>query len=63
MNDWRKVLLAPEDSLEHTIKVLHNGGCRIALVADKFGVLLGTVTDGDIRRALIKHLTMEAPIS
>ena len=63
MNDWRKVLLTPEDSLEHTIKVLHKGGCRIALVVDKFGVLLGTITDGDIRRALIKQLTMENPVS
>ena len=63
MNDWRKVLLTPEDSLEHTIKVLHKGGCRIALVVDKFGVLLGTITDGDIRRALIKQLTMEKPVS
>ena len=63
MNDWRKVLLAPEDSLEHAINVLHKGGCRIALVVDKFGVLLGTITDGDIRRALIKQLTMENPVS
>ena len=63
MDDWRKVLLAPEDSLERAIKVLHEGGCRIALVADKFGMLLGTVTDGDIRRALINQLTMESPVS
>jgi dTDP-glucose pyrophosphorylase len=63
MNDWKKILLAPEDSLEHAIKVLHEGGCRIALVTDKFGVLLGTVTDGDIRRALINQLTMESPVS
>jgi len=63
MDDWRKVLLTPKDSLERTIKVLHEGGCRIALVADKFGMLLGTVTDGDIRRALINQLTMESPVS
>jgi len=63
MDDWRKVLLTPKDSLERTIKVLHEGGCRIALVADKFGMLLGTVTDGDIRRALINQLTMESSVS
>jgi len=63
MDDWRKVLLAPEDSLERAIKVLHEGGCRIALVADKFGVLLGTVTDGDIRRALITQLTMKTSVN
>ena len=63
MDDWRKVLLTPQDSLERAVKVLHEGGCRIALVADKFGMLLGTVTDGDIRRALINQLTMESPVS
>jgi len=63
MDDWRKVLLTPKDSLERTVKVLNEGGCRIALVADKFGMLLGTVTDGDIRRALINQLTMESPVS
>jgi dTDP-glucose pyrophosphorylase/CBS domain-containing protein len=63
MNDWRKILLAPEDSLDYAIKVLHKGGCRIALVSDKQDKLLGTVTDGDIRRALINRSTMESPIS
>ncbi len=64
MDNWNKILLAPEDTIERTIKVLHEGGCRIALVSDKFGMLLGTVTDGDIRRALINRLTitMDSPI-
>ena len=63
MFDWRRVLLAPDDSLEHAIKVLHEGGCRIALVSDRHGKLLGTVTDGDIRRALITQLTMKNHVS
>jgi len=63
MFDWKRVLLTPEDSLEHTIKVLHEGGCRIALVSDEYGKLLGTVTDGDIRRALINQLTMKSSVS
>jgi len=62
VNDWKKVLLASEDSLEHAIKILHEGGCRIALVSDKFGRLLGTITDGDIRRALINQSSMESSI-
>ena len=62
MNDWRKVLLKPNDSLEYAIKVLHEGGFRIALVSDKNDMLLGTLTDGDIRRALINKLTMESHV-
>ena len=45
VNDWRKVLLKPNDSLEYAIKVLHEGGFRIALVSDKNDMLLGTLTD------------------
>ena len=60
MNNWKKILLKPTDSLEHAIKVLHEGGCRIALVSDKHDRLLGTLTDGDIRRALINKLTMKS---
>ena len=63
MFDWRKVLLNPDDSLDSAIKVLHEGGCRIALVSDRHGKLLGTVTDGDIRRALIAQLTMKSSVS
>ena len=59
MKDWTKVTLKTSDSLEISIKVLHGGGLQIALVVDKNGKLLGTITDGDIRRALIKHLGMD----
>ena len=58
MEDWSKILLKSSDSLEKAIKVLHDGGLQIALISDKKGKLLGTITDGDIRRALIKHRGM-----
>ena len=59
MKDLSEVILKTSDSLETAIKVLHDGGLQIALVTDKKGKLLGTITDGDIRRALIKHLGMD----
>jgi dTDP-glucose pyrophosphorylase len=60
MKEWSEILLRKEDTLETTIKVLHSGGVRIALVVDDNLKLLGTVTDGDIRRALIKHIGMNS---
>jgi dTDP-glucose pyrophosphorylase/predicted transcriptional regulator len=60
MKDWTKVTLKISDSLETAIKVLHVGGLRFALVIDNNGKLLGTVSDGDIRRALLKHLEMSS---
>jgi len=59
MKNWNKSLLAPESTLEEAIKVLHSGGNRIAFVTDQDKKLLGTVTDGDIRRALLNHAGME----
>ena len=35
MSNWKEILIKPSDSLEHAIKVLHEGGLRITLVADK----------------------------
>ena len=59
MKDWSEVTLKTSDSLETAIKVLHAGGLQIALVVDKNGRFLGTVTDSDIRCALLKHLGMD----
>ncbi len=53
------ILLKPQDDLEKAIKVLHAGGMRIALVVDDANKLLGTITDGDIRRALLRHVDMD----
>jgi len=59
VKDWIKILLKPTDTIETVIRVLHSGGARIALVVDENRRLLGTVTDGDIRRSLIDHITMD----
>ena len=62
MKDWTEILLSPSDSIELAIQVLHSGGIRIALVVDANNKLLGTVTDGDIRRALITHADMSSSV-
>jgi dTDP-glucose pyrophosphorylase len=62
LKNWTEILLNPLDTLETTIQVLHSGGARIALVVDENKRLLGTVTDGDIRRALIRHVTMKGAV-
>jgi len=62
LKDWTKVLLKSSDSLENAIQTLHLGGLQIALVVDNAGKLLGTLTDGDIRRALIRHRGMDCLI-
>jgi dTDP-glucose pyrophosphorylase len=43
--------------------VIDAGRERIAFVVDERGILLGTVTDGDIRRCLLRGDTLDGPIS
>jgi dTDP-glucose pyrophosphorylase len=63
MKDWRRLLIAPHTSLSDAIEVLDKGAQRIVLVADENDHLLGTVTDGDVRCALINHISMDVAVS
>jgi len=60
--DWKRIILQPTDTMIRAIDVLNKESLRIAMVLDDGGKLLGTITDGDIRRALIKHMGMDTPV-
>lgn len=59
---WRRTVLAPESTLHDAIQCLNDIGLRIVLVCDATGVLLGTVSDGDIRRGLLRGLMMASAV-
>lgn len=63
MKDFLEVTLQISDSLEDAINILNSSGLGIVLVADKKLKLLGTLTDGDIRRALLKRLGMDCEVN
>ncbi len=54
--NWKQVLVPADISAEQALKVLDDGGLRLVLVADADGRLLGILTDGDVRRALLKRV-------
>jgi len=58
MYEWKATLLSPSDTLKQAIEVLDCEMLRIVMVVDDQQKLLGTITDGDIRRALIQHMGM-----
>jgi len=45
------------------MKCVDRGGCGIALVVDSERRLLGTITDGDVRRAILAGKDLELPVS
>jgi len=59
---WRKTLLFKEQPIREAIANLNDTGLGIVLVVDEGRKLLGTVTDGDIRRGLLGGLQMESPL-
>jgi dTDP-glucose pyrophosphorylase/predicted transcriptional regulator len=63
VDSWTKTLLSPVGSIGDAIKILNDTALRIVLVADSDLKLVGTVTDGDIRRGLLRDLTLASPIS
>lgn len=63
MKNWKTVAVRPDTPLETAIATLDTGGLRIVIVTDDNDGLLGTVTDGDVRRALLRRQSMTTPVS
>jgi len=59
MKSWQKILIAPDTSIRNTIEVIDASAMQIALVLDSDRRLLGTITDGDIRRGILKGLSLD----
>jgi dTDP-glucose pyrophosphorylase len=62
MRDWKKTAVGPETSIKETIAVIDKSALQIALVVDPDDKLLGTVTDGDIRRGILKGVSLDEPV-
>ena len=58
---WRNALLREAASVKDAIASLNDSGMQIVLVIDGAGALLGTITDGDIRRGILRGVGMNDP--
>ncbi len=50
-----KYFINPNSKLEYALKKISKSGEKILIVVDKNKKLLGTITDGDIRRSILKN--------
>ena len=62
MNDWKPIAVASTANMKSVLEIIDKGGMQIALVIDDGCHLLGTVTDGDIRRALLRGENLDTPV-
>ncbi len=63
MDDWEKTLISPNLQIHKVIEIIDRNSRQIAIVTNEEGELLGTVTDGDIRRGILKGIPLSSSVS
>ena len=60
---WQQAILPARSTIEQAIRNLDQVSIKIVLVVNEKGELEGTISDGDIRRGLLKGLDLNSPIA
>ena len=63
IKSWRHALLESDATLQAAIRNLDQSGLQIILIISKKDFLVGTITDGDIRRGLLRGMKMNSAIT
>ena len=59
---WKQVLLPLGSNIQEAIRNLDRSALQIVLVCDHEQRLCGTITDGDVRRALLRGLDLQSKV-
>ncbi|MDA8855868.1 nucleotidyltransferase family protein [Alphaproteobacteria bacterium] len=59
---WKKALIQNTASTREALEIIDHAAIQIGLVVDCDDVLLGTVTDGDIRRSILRGIDLDAGV-
>lgn len=59
---WRRAVLSPAATIQDAIRNLNEVAIQIVLIVNEHGVLEGTISDGDVRRGLLKGMTLSSPV-
>ena len=62
MKRWNNILIDKNTTLLETMKIIDDSSLQFAVVVDDGNYLLGTVTDGDIRRGILRGEGLNVPI-
>jgi dTDP-glucose pyrophosphorylase len=62
MKNWRDTVISPDTSLGEAIFKINESGLQVALALLPDGRLFGILTDGNIRRAILKGLDLQTPV-
>ena len=59
---WAQTVIPSNSSIKLAVKVLNETSLKIVIVTNLDGELLGTISDGDIRRGLLRGMDLASPI-
>jgi len=62
MNNVAKVILSASASIKEAMESIDKNKIKIALVVDDSNRLIGTITDGDIRRSILKGIALNKSV-
>lgn len=62
MKNIENIKLNKNSTIKEALKIIDSGAMQIALVVEDNDKLIGTLTDGDIRRGLLKGLDLDSSI-
>lgn len=62
MKNFKNLLLNIQSTIKEALQIIDDGAMKIALVVDENSKLLGTISDGDVRRGLLNNLTLNDSI-
>lgn len=55
---WEEALISPETSIQEALARINAASTQLALIVNSHGYLLGTLSDGDVRRALLRGIAL-----
>jgi len=58
MDNYKNILLSPTSTIKKALEIINQGSMRIALVVED-NKLIGVISDPDIRRAMLKNISLE----
>src|SRR5690606_27223156 len=62
MNDWKKIAVSPDTVVIEAMKIIDKLGSQFVVVVDNNDFLLGSLSDGDIRRALLQNIPLTVSV-
>lgn len=63
IKSWEQTFVPAGATVREAMAIIDKGALQIGLVVDPDSVLLGTITDGDIRRGILRGLSLDGPVT